>query len=359
MERTKLLLDDLINNHIHSAHTIPLEFSIKLIEILIFLNMKSQLLAFLEICINEVAKDQDNLLRTNCNATLILEKFVEICMDDEFEKHYRGENLLGELFIIASNAPRLLRIICRKLLDATNKNNQNLGIRGVYVLVAFKYYLSKIINLNVNDENKISECSAFHKTINKDLEMNNSIISLINMLILDNVGNNITFKIKTYKAIQHIKYIINIAESELLRDKNMLYICELIKKDFYTNNRQMPALKSKSFTSNSKFKSNKHNNNIYGDNTIMGTYLTKKVFSIIEYDMYNTLIDTSQITFKRFLKCDKKKLIEYGIVNKYHQKKIIMVSKQCNKIINKNNITYDNMHSNINILINELCANII
>lgn len=352
------------------------KYPIELLELIIHYQLTDLLFDYLYMCISEVVKNPENILRSDDNYSIILTRFVEICLDSKFNDINVSDNLVGNLFIICSDAPKFFRKVCNKLLDEANKLDSILGYRAVSTLVIFRYYLAKIIIGNITDRSKIMECKTFQKNINFDMTLdenhnksiNSTILSLIKIITAEEIGGDMIFTLSDTVVNKYIEHVIDVCSLEFNDDLEIIRLCNEIcininsneenktniniQTDKYTYTaKTVPIIRRRSYINRNP---NNICNNIYVNHVSPGKSIeiTKYLLNIINLSIYEEIVDNYKITHNMFFDMDKSKLSKIGIINKKHQKSIIYLIKKCNKLMDYHNININNTDKLLELLMN-------
>lgn len=348
----------------------PSKYPIELLELIIHYQLTDLLFDYLCMCIMEVIKNPENILRSDDNYSIVLTRFVEICLDNKFDNININDNLLGNLFIICSDAPKVFRNVCNKLLDEANKLDTILGYRAVCTLVIFRYYLAKIIIGNITDRSKIMECKTFQKNINFDMTLdenhnksiNSTILSLIKIITAEEIGCDIIFTLSDTVVNKYIGHIVNVCSAEFNDDLEIIRLCNEIcinvnsneedKINIYaTQNKYTHTSKSMQMIRRKSYV-NRKSINIpnYIDSSTKSIEITKYLLNMVDLSIYEEIIDNHKITHTMFFGMDKNKLLKIGIINKKHQKIIIHLIKKCNKLMDYHDININNTDKLLELL---------
>jgi len=338
------------------------KYAVELLELVIHYELTDLLLDYLNLCITEIIKNPENVLRANDNYSVILTRFVEICLDKKFDNVYCNDNLLGNLFIICADAPQILRKVCNKLFNDANKLDPILGYRAVCILVIFRYYLAKVIIQNISDRSKIIECKNLQKNINFDGNIDIRILSLIKIITAEDIGNDIIFVLNQSTINKYVSDVISVCNKEFSDDLEIIKLCGEIYGDIKYDNcnntgntgnnvyndvenyvenvtymqmsKTVPIIRRKSYII-------KNENKIFSVSP-KSIEITKYLLNAIGLSIYDDIIDKHKVTHYIFFELDKNKLSKFGIINKKHQKSILMLIKKCNKLMDFHNININN-----------------
>lgn len=216
--------------------------AIKLLELLLYFDLKCAY-RYLKKCVKLIVLDGEMLLRANSIAKFVLCRFVEICLDDLFDKYYKGNDIISECFMICSNAPTILRTVCHYIFNTCRKVNENdsinmLGFRAVSLLVIFEFYIGKILKIYKNDPVQIMECNKIKNISKFDKDANVMMMSLIKMLTCHNIGTALILKNDVVDTVP--KNLIDITQDLELLDSMHCFgedttiisvMCEQIKSN--------------------------------------------------------------------------------------------------------------------------------
>lgn len=368
---TDKFLDNLLNNHLELFldHD-DSQYASRLFELLLKYGTHEKICNFLLKCIQLSVGISTLTLRSDNVAIAMLNKFVELCLIDVFNKYYEG-NILGDLFVICSNAPTILRFMCKEMFKAFNEfnsDNSNAGYRAVCNLIVFRYYLSKIINMD-NEKKTRDECKRINSLGNfnaNDTENDASMMSLVKMLIADDIYKGIVFDIPTnisheysLDIINYIKnpakYPVQYMQSTKLTHEIVELSCSIEKKilrlqvdtDQSASIQTAAFLETKpddtinrprrasltNFLNKTRIKQRKGVNFTNDDINIVEeskTYV-KTLFREDGLTMYDSIIDERNITINVFMKSTIDEITQWGITDKNHIKKITKLIKKCNK----------------------------
>ena len=180
------------------------EGGVYFLELLLNNNMQEECLTYLEKCIEKAIPNVDNIFRDNCIAINILKKFVEICLNNSFDKNSSKENLLKNLLNICNESPKILRQLCKKIFDDLNAKKENLGYRGVCSLVVFRFYLASMTLKYITNKEVINECKRIQKLANFNEEEDFTMQSYVNVLTEDKQGNTLNYKITHSKQQMYL-----------------------------------------------------------------------------------------------------------------------------------------------------------
>ncbi|QKF94553.1 Ras GTPase activating domain protein [Fadolivirus algeromassiliense] len=323
-------------------------FGIKLLELLVHYGQHNTLCRYLEKCVNLIISESDLILRSDCIATNILSRFVEICLTEPFNKFCNQKDILSECFILCSNAPDILRYVCYLLFNACSKINPSdpinmLGYRAVSILVIFRFYNGTIANKHLHNKEIINECKKLQSIARFDDVPNTMIMSLIKMIIAYDIGNSLTYKFNEETINNNLQHIIIFSRKNIDESNNIHNLCDTIEKKMSRSSRilkRIPSLRSlgKQKVKELPRKSKSFNDTIYGDDDTVE--LTKKIFQDAGLTMYNELIDENCITLLDLLSLDKESVEKLGIKNKEHINKILKIVQKYNQI-DKGKLTID------------------
>lgn len=355
-DEIRLVEDELVNTLVVKHADVFLNitdasYGIKLLELLLHYKNHNSLCRFLEKCVNAIVVDSGLVLRGDSTASNILGKFVEISLNEVFEKYYTGKDILGECFIVCSNAPSILRYICYLIFNACAKLNSSdnvnmIGHRAVSILIIFRYYLGVIINRNLHDKSVIVECKRIQSLASFDQDANPMIMSLIRMLISYDVGEQINFRLTNNNVVENLVTIIGFLREVVDKSHDTIRLCDLVDANIHENSssnilKKIPSIKNigsqiykarpktpRTATKSASFID--HTNEYDTDN--ISKEITKKIFSDIGLNMYDEIIDEHNISVIELLKLDKHGIENLGIINKEHIRKILKIVQKYNKL---------------------------
>lgn len=196
----------------------------RLLELLVHYNKNDTVFRYLVRCVRMIMVGSSLTLRSDSTATKILVKFVEICLDDLFDKYYTGKNLIGDIFVICSNAPNALRYVCYTIYSMYNNLNLQsdiAGYRAICTLIIFRYYLAKVISKKPTKD-VIEECKKIQEIANFNKEEGDiTMMSLVKILISFDIGGSISFNLNDNIVDEYLLDIITLIKTipELLKEK--------------------------------------------------------------------------------------------------------------------------------------------
>lgn len=206
------LINTIISNHINSLlqHE-DRSHSIAILELLIHFDMQETLKIYLSNCTSLEMQSCDNIFRDENNRLKVLDRLVQICLDKFFDKNINN-NLLGNLFVICSNSPKILRNTCSILFNEGTKINDLLGYRTICSLIVFRYYLGQIIPKNIANTNVILECKTIKHCANFEQFSDPVMMSLVKILISNDIGGDMEFKLNDHAIMDGLKILVSLCD---------------------------------------------------------------------------------------------------------------------------------------------------
>lgn len=302
-------------------------YGIKFLELLLHYEKYDAALKFLAKCVDMIDWDGQLILRQDNIAIQILSGFVSICLKQSFAKHYTGTNLLGECFLICSDAPQILRCVCHLIFKICGIKNPSdsknlIGYRAISSLIIFRYCLGEIVNRNLHDETVMMECKKIKDISSFGENCNPMIISLIKMLISCDIDCELDFRLCEPHIHRNFGYIIRLLESVLDKSNEIIILSKSSPYGIRRMRRQNV------FNRISSLKTIQNNTQ---------QELIKRILSDYGLDMYSTKFNENNITFDSFLQLDAETIGTLGIENTDHKKKILKLVQKYNQV-DKNKI---------------------
>ena len=204
------LINTIISDHMDSLLNNKNKlYSSIILELIIHLELYDVLKTYLNNCITYEMQFHDSIFRDDHNGIKALDRFVQICLDKFFDKNINN-HLLGNLFVICSNAPKILRDTCLILFnEGVAKKDDSFAYRTICSLIVFRYYLGQIIPRNITNETVILECKTIKQCANFEKFSDPIMMSLVKILISNDVGGGLEFKLSNKEIISDLEMLIS------------------------------------------------------------------------------------------------------------------------------------------------------
>lgn len=341
------------------------KYSLSLLELIIHYDMHNALDIYVDKCISITMQLHDNVLRIDENAGRVFTRIIELCLDKIFDENFDITNLIGSLFVICSNAPRILRKVCLAIFNAGAKIDEFLGYRTVCMILIFRYYIGKVMMKNMTNPNVLIECKKIQSMANFNNLSNYVMMSLVRILIADDIGDDFILKLCDSVVNNHCENLMDFCLHMLPENTDFSDICKLIELDIksfqlthplqqdYPLQQSHPSHSLHSIKvkrihkSNSVKQISKHalkkdspnesllkstsDDKLTSISFSMSIESVKQLLHTIELDMYDDIIDLNGITSHVFIELTIDKMKMIGITNKVHQKNIYKLIKKHKK----------------------------
>ena len=353
------------------------QYSFSLLELILHYDMYDALDIYINKCILITMKFHDNVLRIDENAGRVFTRIVELYLDKIFDENFDVTNLIGSLFVICSNAPRILRKICLAIFNAGTKIDDCLGYRTVCAIIIFRYFVGKVMMRNMTNPNVLIECKKIQSMANFNNSSNHMMMSLVRILIADDIGSDFTLKLCDSVVNNHCENLMEFCILILPENTEVADICKLIERDIKSCQSTHIIQSSQSSQSSQSYQSSKSTQQSYPSHSLqaikvkrihksnsvkqiskhaykkdssneslpkntsddkltsislsMSIESVKHLLHTIELDMYDDIIDLNGITSHVFIELTIDKMKMIGITNKVHQKNIYKLIKKQKK----------------------------